>query len=269
MSESIKRYFQIGDKLKKIRLELEMNQTEFSKKLNLPRSTYSNYENNNRVPDEKTLVKISEILEIPITDLLGTSEDFKNDFNTSELGDYVQDFIMMWRNKLNEVFEDKYFTNTDIVRNLLIDVIAKYDARSELNMNPEQNISTLFMVLNDKPVDQHFLYEHLKKNYVKDLKEESKQRLIPYIHEANKVVSQDIELTDYLKEAVLEYYEDWFIEKIPAQFKKYFQAKIDQHEKYKEMDELNKKYLKQGGSETDDFAGYYEDVQDHINKPTK
>lgn len=265
MSESIKRFFRIGDKLKRIRTDMKMNQTEFSTLLGITRSTYSNYENNNRVPDEKTLKKISSVLDISLNDLLGTSENFESDFDTSQLGNIVQNYIMMWRDALNNAFKGKYFTNTDIVRNLLIDVIAKDDARSEMNMSSEHNISTLFMVMNNKPVDPEFLYKSLKESYLKDLREEKKQTLIPYIHEANKVVSQGIELTDHLKEAVLEYYEDWFIERIPPQFKKYFQDKIDKEEQYKEMKKLNEEYLALYKEDSGpDIAGYYEDIKDKL-----
>lgn len=71
MSETIKRYFKFGDILKQRRLLLDLNQTEFAKMLGLPRSTYSNYENNNRVPDESTLEMIATKLEISIQELIG------------------------------------------------------------------------------------------------------------------------------------------------------------------------------------------------------
>ncbi|MGB4590243.1 MAG: helix-turn-helix transcriptional regulator [Clostridiaceae bacterium] len=71
MSETIKRYFKIGDNLKNRRILLDMNQTKFAEMLGLPRSTYSNYENNNRVPDENTLEMISTKLGISLEDLIG------------------------------------------------------------------------------------------------------------------------------------------------------------------------------------------------------
>lgn len=255
----------VGKNIKNIRQSKSISREDLSKALNLSIHAIAKYEQGQREPNIDTLNKIAAALDVSVNDLLGTSENFESDFDTSQLGNIVQNYIMMWRDALNNTFKGKYFTNTDIVRNLLIDVIAKDDARSEMNKSSEHNISTLFMVMNNKPVDPEFLYKSLKESYLKDLREEKKQALIPYIHEAKKVVSQGIELTDHLKEAVLEYYEDWFIERIPPQFKKYFHDKIDKEEQYKEMKKLNEEdlalYKEDSGP---DIAGYYEDIKDKL-----
>lgn len=73
MTSTIKEYLRIGDNLKHIRENSGENQTEFAKRLGISRSTYSNYENNNRVPDDKTLQKIADALGLSINDLLGTT----------------------------------------------------------------------------------------------------------------------------------------------------------------------------------------------------
>lgn len=89
MSETIKRYFKIGDNLKQRRLLLDMNQTEFAKMLGLPRSTYSNYENNNRVPDENTLENISTKLGISIQELIGSGLEMTMSYDASNPGKYI------------------------------------------------------------------------------------------------------------------------------------------------------------------------------------
>lgn len=64
---------EIGRQIKKRRTELKMTQEELSKKLNVARSTISNWESERNYPDIQLIVSISEILEIPLENLL--SED--------------------------------------------------------------------------------------------------------------------------------------------------------------------------------------------------
>ncbi len=66
---------QIGDRIKKHRKQMGITQKEMAQQLNIPYSTYSNYENNNRTPDIRTLQMIADKLDISILSLVG--------FNTS------------------------------------------------------------------------------------------------------------------------------------------------------------------------------------------
>lgn len=192
-------------------------------------------------PSIDLLQKIADALEVSINDLLGTSENFESDFDISKLGDHVQRYIMMWRNALNEVYKGKYFSNTDIVRNILINDIARDNARAEVKLNPEQNMSILFMTSGDKPLEPELLYKILKEEYVKNFKIERKKELAPIIYEADKMALEGTELPDYLKDAVIEYYEDWFIEKVPPQFRKY----LEKNSEIKPEDEKFKEDMKQ------------------------
>lgn len=70
MSSTIKQYMKIGDNLKRIRESLGESQTKFAERLDISRSTYSNYENNNRVPDDKTLQRIADTLEISVFEIM-------------------------------------------------------------------------------------------------------------------------------------------------------------------------------------------------------
>ena len=65
----------IGDKLKEIRKDLGLTQAQMAEKLNIPRSTYANYENNTREPNTETLKKISSILNKDIFDLITLPSD--------------------------------------------------------------------------------------------------------------------------------------------------------------------------------------------------
>ncbi|MDO5517969.1 MAG: helix-turn-helix transcriptional regulator [Clostridium sp.] len=60
----------VGSNIKKIRKDKKMSQKDMAKILNIPCSTYSNYENNNREPSAELLKKIADVLDVSIRDLL-------------------------------------------------------------------------------------------------------------------------------------------------------------------------------------------------------
>lgn len=65
----------IGGRLSKLRKEKKMTQEEISKKLGIPRSTYSNYESGKREPDFNTAELIAEFLDVSIDYLIGRTND--------------------------------------------------------------------------------------------------------------------------------------------------------------------------------------------------
>ena len=69
----------IGNRLKKFRTEANMTQRQMAKALGVPYSTYSNYENDYRVPDVDTVDRICEILNISRMDLIGIFSAPSND----------------------------------------------------------------------------------------------------------------------------------------------------------------------------------------------
>lgn len=62
----------IGDNIKKIRKSKGITQKEMSRLVDIPYSTYSNYENNNRTPPTDILNKIANYLDVSIYQLLGS-----------------------------------------------------------------------------------------------------------------------------------------------------------------------------------------------------
>lgn len=67
-----KKYF--ADRFKSRRLQLGLNQREISEKLNIQRSTITNYENGNITPTAEKLPEIANILNTSIDYLLGRSD---------------------------------------------------------------------------------------------------------------------------------------------------------------------------------------------------
>ena len=58
----INEYIQIGNRLRKERIEKGYTQKQFAELAGIPYSTYSNYENNNREPGREALEKIAAAL---------------------------------------------------------------------------------------------------------------------------------------------------------------------------------------------------------------
>lgn len=61
---------QIGTRIKRIRMDCGFTQKQVATLLGIPLSTYSNYENNNREPNYKTIKQIASVLNISIDYLL-------------------------------------------------------------------------------------------------------------------------------------------------------------------------------------------------------
>lgn len=84
----INEIIKVGNNIKKLRKEKNISQKDMAKRLNMPSSTYSNYENNNREPNAKTLKKIAEILNVSTSDLLDI-----NYYNNETSEKYLSDDI--------------------------------------------------------------------------------------------------------------------------------------------------------------------------------
>ena len=68
---TIVRMLDLGKKIKKYRTDANLTQRKMAELLEIPYSTYSNYENDNRTPDSETLQRICDILNISMQDLIG------------------------------------------------------------------------------------------------------------------------------------------------------------------------------------------------------
>ena len=61
----------IGENIQIIRKEKHMSQEELAVKLHVVRQTVSKWENNLSVPDADVLIRMAELLEVPVSRLLG------------------------------------------------------------------------------------------------------------------------------------------------------------------------------------------------------
>lgn len=67
----------LGERLKNLRLEKGVSQTELAKQFNIARSTLSQYESNQRTPSDEIKIKLSEYFNVSVDYLLGKT-DFRN-----------------------------------------------------------------------------------------------------------------------------------------------------------------------------------------------
>ncbi|EUJ22965.1 transcriptional regulator [Listeria grandensis FSL F6-0971] len=64
----------LGDNIRKYRKAKKLTAKELGKKVGLAESTISGYENGLREPNIPTLMKLSEILDVSVDSLIGSSE---------------------------------------------------------------------------------------------------------------------------------------------------------------------------------------------------
>ena len=98
----INEIIQIGSRIKMMRKARGISQKEMSKICDIPVTTYSNYENNNREPNITQLEKIANALEVSLTDLLGINHlSPDNQFNImADKVDSDAEFNHAWDNFL-------------------------------------------------------------------------------------------------------------------------------------------------------------------------
>ncbi|SHS02161.1 HTH-type transcriptional regulator immR [Mycobacteroides abscessus subsp. abscessus] len=60
----------IGHNMKRFREELEMSQQELAMKIRVGAATIDKYESGVQTPDTQTILKISTVLDIPVSELM-------------------------------------------------------------------------------------------------------------------------------------------------------------------------------------------------------
>lgn len=67
-----------GENLKTLRKQKCFSQEELASRLHVVRQTVSKWEKNLSVPDADTLIRLAEILEVPVSELLGEKTENEN-----------------------------------------------------------------------------------------------------------------------------------------------------------------------------------------------
>lgn len=92
--KAIDRYLGIGENIRSLRKASGYTQKGFSEKVGIPVSSYSNYENGNRVPDLEIIQKIASALNVQVNEILGTEKNVHNEIMESVMADMTfNDFL--------------------------------------------------------------------------------------------------------------------------------------------------------------------------------
>lgn len=102
----------LGENIKMYRKNKGLTQEQLAVKLNVVRQTVSKWEKNLSVPDAETLTKLSEILDVSVSDLLGTTPEKKED---------LSDIAVQLQN-LNDLIAMQTQHQRDIVKKIKIAV---------------------------------------------------------------------------------------------------------------------------------------------------
>ena len=106
-----------NENLKKLRKEKGFSQEELAVKLNVVRQTISKWEKGLSVPDAQLLISLSEILEIPVSVLLG--ENIESKENVSD-----KNAIAEQLSRINSQLSEKMLRNRRIWSSVKIALIS-------------------------------------------------------------------------------------------------------------------------------------------------
>jgi transcriptional regulator with XRE-family HTH domain len=96
-------YIKVGSLIKELRLSRGYSAKEFAKKLQIPYSTYSNYENNNREPSLDTLHKICDNLGVTVEELFRFAT-LPSDLKDAIVDALIENDVVAVKNKLKSSF---------------------------------------------------------------------------------------------------------------------------------------------------------------------
>lgn len=106
-----------SDTLKHLREIKGLNKAQLARKLELPYTTYNNYETGTREPNSEILIKISKEFNVTIDYLLGVEEKAEN--KDKELQDYLE--VLKNRPEMRMLFQlSKDATKEDVEKAVAI-----------------------------------------------------------------------------------------------------------------------------------------------------
>lgn len=160
----------IGENIKKYRKALNISQKDLAKKLNMPISTLANYENNHREPNIEVLNRIAKALRIPIRDIIGDDDNYKEYFNGYSIIDKTTPFTQIITNKdlcckLNINIEN-VCSLLKLEENITIDSLQALCKYLELNEDEEAFLYSMYVYKTDNDLFRIVIfYYYLKDEY--------------------------------------------------------------------------------------------------------
>lgn len=145
----------LGDNIKGLRIKKGLTQEELGKILNKTKNNISQYETGKREPDIETLVKLSDIFDVSISDIIGRKEE-KN---------------LVFANRFKELMKEKNISQAQLAEKLHIPekIIAQYEEGVVPNNRLLGKITKFFDVtsdyllglIDDRTIDSNQLSKHM------------------------------------------------------------------------------------------------------------
>lgn len=173
----------IGDNIKRIRLNRNLTQDELATKSGFSKNAIWNYENNKRQPTVEFLTKIANALDVSINDLIGYNElqkqKFEEDFDISMFEPRVMEYINDLKQILKNTFPGAKINNTLVIQNIIINIMAEESAKSAVGMD-KPDLMLEFAVDKTDMITGKQLYDQLYSMYLKKYEEERNALLKKY-----------------------------------------------------------------------------------------
>lgn len=114
----------IGERIKEARLNTKMTQDDLAKELNVSRSTVANWESGRNNPDVESLIKIADILKVPIKSLLKENGSILNKLTFTVvitiLAILLMLVVMFKTNEMVDISNPDFISDAIIHKNELI-----------------------------------------------------------------------------------------------------------------------------------------------------
>lgn len=114
----------IGERIKEARLYTKMTQDDLAKELNVSRSTVANWESGRNNPDVESLIKIADILKVPIKSLLKENGSILNKLTFTVvitiLAILLMLVVMFKTNEMVDISNPDFISDAIIHKNELI-----------------------------------------------------------------------------------------------------------------------------------------------------
>lgn len=114
----------IGERIKEARLNTKMTQDDLAKELNVSRSTVANWESGRNNPDVESLIKIADILKVPIKSLLKENGSILNKLTFTVvitiLAILLMLVVMFKTNEMVDISNPNFISDAIIHKNELI-----------------------------------------------------------------------------------------------------------------------------------------------------
>ena len=114
----------IGERIKEARLNTKMTQDDLAKEINVSRSTVANWESGRNNPDVESLIKIADILKVPIKSLLKENGSILNKLTFTVvitiLAILLMLVVMFKTNEMVDISNPDFISDAIIHKNELI-----------------------------------------------------------------------------------------------------------------------------------------------------